>query len=340
MYKKGRVCMTKNDTKYLHAAARVHSLENQMISRQDLLKAIEAASAEEAFKVLSGKGMFRDFAMKDYEKAFERELKETYRLVEDITDQSQITCIFRYPADGHNLKVYAKSQMTEEDFEGLYKETGTFSVETMKEELTAKRFDKVPEELGQAALYAMDRLAKTRDPQIASIIIDNAVLELISKKAEEIGNPLLMEYAAAKIDLINIETAARLMRMKKESYEVQNMLASGGSISPADISGEFTAGYEGLNRLVDRAGKKRRLEKSIAALKQGQPLSVLEENLDGCFQDLFDKAKVIPFGLEPVIAFLYQKEREIRATRLVLAAKLFGLPKERLAERIRYIYAD
>ena len=68
--------MTKNDTKYLHAAARVHSLENQMISRQELLKAIEAASPEEAFKVLSGKGMFRDFSMKEYEKALEQELKE------------------------------------------------------------------------------------------------------------------------------------------------------------------------------------------------------------------------------------------------------------------------
>lgn len=332
--------MTKNDTKYLHAAARVHSLENQMISRQELLKAIEAASAQEAFKVLSGKGLFRDFPMKEYEKALEQELKETYQLAENITGKSQITCIFRYPADGHNLKVYAKSQATEGDFEQLYKETGTFSPETMKQELTAKRFDKIPGKLGQAALYAMERLAKTRDPQIASIIIDNAVLELISEKAHEIGNPLLIEYAASKIDLINIETAIRLMRMKKEPYQVRKMLAEGGTLSPADISGEFSAGYEGMLRLTDRAGKKKRMEKSIAALKQGQPLSVFEENLDACFKDLFDRAKIIPFGLEPVIAFLYQKEQEIRAVRLVLAAKLFGLPKDRIAERVRYIYAD
>lgn len=332
--------MTKNDTKYLHAAARVHSLENQMISRQELLKAIEAVSAQEAFKVLSGKGLFRDFSMKEYEKALEQELKETYQLAEDITGKSQITCIFRYPADGHNLKVYAKSQVTEGDFEQLYKETGTFSPETMKQELTAKRFDKIPGKLGQAALYAMERLAKTRDPQIASIIIDNAVLELISEKAHEIGNPLLIEYAASKIDLINIETAIRLMRMKKEPYQVQKMLAEGGTLSPADISGEFSAGYEGMLRLTDRAGKKKRMEKSIAALKQGQPLSVFEENLDACFKDLFDRVKIIPFGLEPVIVFLYQKEQEIRAVRLVLAAKLFGLPKDRIAERVRYIYAD
>lgn len=332
--------MAKNDTKYLHAAARVHSLENQMISRQELLKAIEAASAEDAFKTLSGKGMFRDVSMKDYEKAFERELKETYQLVEDMTEQSEITYIFRYPADGHNLKVFAKAQIAGGSFDHLYKETGTFSPETMREELAAKRFDKVPKKLGQAAISAMEQLAKTRDPQVASILIDNAVLELMSEKARQIGNPLLEEYTVSKIDLVNIETAVRLMRMKKEAYQVQKMLAPGGSLSPADISGAFSAGYEGIARLVDRAGKKRRLEKSVAALKQGQPLSVFEENLDGCFKDLFDKAKIIPFGLEPVIAFLYRKEREIRAARLVLAAKLFGLAKEQIAERIRYIYAD
>lgn len=332
--------MTKNDTKYLHAAARVHSLENQMISRQDLLKAVEAATADDAFKTLSGKEMFRNISMKEYEKAFERELQKTYRLVEDITDHSQVTYIFRYPADGHNLKVFVKSQMLERDVRQLYKNTGTFSPEKMEQELSEKRFDQVPEQLGQAALLAMERLAKTRDAQIVDILIDKAVLDLMHRKAEQIGNPLLKEYVASRIDLINIETAVRLMRMKKDAYEAQNIFASGGTIDPTDINEGFAAGYDGMMRLLDKAGQKRRMEKSISALKQGQPLTVFEENLDGCFQDLFDKAKVIAFGLEPVVAFLYLKEREIRAARLVLVSKLFDIPKEQISERLRCIYAD
>lgn len=332
--------MTKNDTKYLHAAARVHALENQMISQQELLKAIEAAGAQEAFKSLSGKEMFRDFSLNDYEEAFEQELVRTYRLVESITDQSGVTQVFRYPADGHNLKVYVKAKAAGGNFDHLYKGTGTFSVQQMEEELASRRFDHVPESLGQAALDASDRLAKTRDSQIVDIVIDKAVLSLMRKDAEKIGNPLLVEYVALKIDLINIETAVRLMRMKKDAYEVKRIFAEGGTIAPSDISEGFSAGYEGIARLVDKAGRKRRMGKSISALKQGQPLTVFEQNLDGCFKDLFDKARVIPFGIEPVIAFLYLKEQEIRACRLVLVSKIYGLPKDQIAERVRYIYAD
>ena len=332
--------MKNNDTKYLHAAARVHALENQMISQQDLLKTIEANSADEAFKSLAGKEMFRDSAQGEYEAAFETDLLRTYEMVENITDKSQVTYIFRYPADGHNLKVYVKGKMAEGDFTHLYKKTGTFSPEKMEEELAAKRFDRVPAKLGEAALEATDRLAKTKDSQIVDIIIDKAILALMREKAEELGNPLLKEYVSAKVDLINIETAARLIRMKKDAYEVRRIFADGGTIDAKDIDEGYSSGYEGINRLLDKANKKRRLDKSVPALKQGEPLTVFEQHLDGCFKDLFDKAKVIPFGLEPVIAFLYLKEREIRATRLVLVSKIFGLPKEQIAERLRYIYAD
>lgn len=332
--------MEKNDTKYLHAAARVHALENQLISQQDLLKAIEAATAEDAFKSLAGKEMFKEASAGDYEAAFEADLTRTYQLLENITDQSEVTYIFRYPTDGHNLKVYVKAKAAEGDFTHLYKNTGTFSIQQMETELSVGRFEHVPERLGTAALEAADQLAKTRDSQIVDIIIDKAVLRLMKEKAKALGNDLLVQYVEAKIDLINIETAVRLIRMKKDAYEVRRIFAEGGTIDPQDINEGYSAGYEGIGRLLDKAGKKRRMEKSVPALRHGEPLTVYEQNLDGCFKDLFDKAKVIPFGLEPVIAYLYLKERELRATRLVLVSKSFGIPKEQIAERLRYIYAD
>lgn len=332
--------MIKDDAKYLHAAARVHALESRMISQQDFLKAIEAANVEDAFKILAGKEMFREFSVKNYETALQQDLKKTYEMVEGITGKSEITYIFRYPTDGHNLKVYAKGQLLEKSFENLYKYTGTFSPEKMEEEILAKRFDSMPEILGKAVLEAMHRLAITKDSQIADILIDKAVLSIMGRKAQEIGNPLLIEYVGVKIDLINIETAIRLMRMKKDAIQVKHIFAEGGTIEPENIKESFSSGYEGIVRLLDRAGKTQRLEQSISALKQGKPLTVFEQNLDACFKDLFDKAKVIPFGLEPVIVFLYLKEREIRAARMVLVSKSYNLPKEQIAERIRYMYAD
>ena len=66
---------------------------------------------------------------------------------------------------------------------------------------------------------------------------------------------------------------------------------------------------------------------------------VFEEQEDGCFRDLFEKARIVPFGIEPVITYLYLKNQEIRACRMVLVSKLYNLQKEKIAERVEYIYA-
>lgn len=332
--------MRYKDTDYLHAAARVAYLENQLITKEDLLKAIDAETAREAFRLLSGRQIFRDHDMGDYEKAFEENLADTYRLIEEITGELGITSIFRYPIDGHNLKVMIKDKLAPGDFSGLYKTGGTVSAETMKRELDDSRFEEVPELLGEAGLAAADQLAKTRDSQIVDLMIDKAVIALMGKKAEELSCQALTEYVTAKIDLINIKSALRLLRMKKDTYTAARVFAEGGSFSVKELEEAYTMGYDGLKELAGRTAQSERLTGAVTLVKQGQSIAVFEQQEDGCFKDLFDKTRVIPFGIEPVITFLYLKEQEIRACRLVLVSKLFGIPKEQIAERVRYIYAD
>lgn len=332
--------MRYKDTDYLHAAARVTYLENQLITREDLLKAIDADSAKDAFRLLSGRNIFKDHDMKDYELAFEANLTEHYDLIEDITGELGLTYMFRYPVDGHNMKVMIKSKALEGDFTGLYKTGGTVSAEIMQMELDQERFRETPKLLGQAGLEAADQLAKTRDSQIVDIIIDKAVIALMSQKAEELECEALTEYVTAKIDLINIKSALRLLRMKKDSFAAARIFAEGGSFTVKEMDEAYTMSYDGIKALAARIPQSERITEAINMVKQGQSIAAFEQQVDGCFKDLFDKTKVIPFGIEPVIAFMYLKDQEIRACRLVLVSKMFGLPKGQIAERLRYIYAD
>ncbi|MEG0829279.1 MAG: V-type ATPase subunit [Anaerovoracaceae bacterium] len=332
--------MENKDTQYLHAAARVSSLENQLITQQELVKAIEAPSAEEAYKGLSNKELFKGFALKEYEAAFEKNLKESYALIEKITNGLGLTNIFRYPSDGHNLKVLVKAKEAGGDFSYLFKHDGTVPLEVLQAELDNEKFDKLPRALGEAALQAMDQLAKTKDAQTVDLTVDKVVIKLMVEKAEEIGNPLLTQYVKAKVDLININTALRLIGMKKDAYEVRSIFCPGGTLSPRDIEENYSSGYEGINKLIDKAGHGKRLLASVNAIKQGETITAFEQNLDGCFKDLLSRSRIIPFGIEPIIGYLYLKDREIRATRMVLASKVFDIPKEQIGERLRYIYAE
>lgn len=332
--------MRYKDTDFLHASARVTYLENQLITKDDLLKAADAENSSEAFRILSGKNLFRDHGIDDYEKAFEESLSETYSLIEEITGEMGITHIFRYPVDGHNLKVMIKDKAADGDYSGIYKSGGIVDISVMKTEMDSGEFDQMPGILGEAGVEARDALAKTGNPQTVDLMIDKAVISLMNEKAEAIDSDALSEYVKAKIDLMNIKSALRLLKMKKDTHNASKAFAEGGSFSVRELEEAYAFGFDGIKALTEKTAQSERIPEAVAQIKQGSSIGVFEQQADGCFRDLFEKARVIPFGIEPVIAFLYLKEQEIRACRLVLVSKLFDIPKDIITERLRCIYAD
>ena len=162
----------------------------------------------------------------------------------------------------------------------------------------------------------------------------------MGKKAAEINCECLTDYVIARIDLTNIRSALRLLKMKKDNYTASKVFAEGGSFSIKELGEAYSMGYDGMKKLAERIPQSERMTEAVSLVKQGQSIEVFEQQADGCFRDFFEKARIVPFGIEPVLTYLYLKEQEIRACRLVLVSKLYELPKEEIAERVRYIYAN
>lgn len=332
--------MRRKDTDYLHAAARTAYMENKLITEDELVKAAGADSAAEAFRLLSGKGIFRGRSIERYEEAFEENLTEAYALIEEMTQELGLTYIFRYPIDGHNMKVMVKGRAAKGDFSELYKSGGTVEAAVMAEELDKGYFSHVPEALGEAGLDAADRLARTRDPQEAAFVIDRAVVRLMSEKAEELACGAVTEYVTVKIDYMNIGAALRLLRMKADAYTAKAAFAQGGSFTVKELERAYTMGYEGVGRLAEGLAGSQGFVKVVDMIRRGGSMGLLRQHEDERIRGLFEKNRTVPFGIEPILTFLYLKEREIRGCRLLLTSKLFGIPTEQILERLRYIYAD
>ena len=49
-------------------------------------------------------------------------------------------------------------------------------------------------------------------------------------------------------------------------------------------------------------------------------------------------AKIIPFGVEPFLAYIYAKETEIKIIRIIMVGKLNNIAAEVIRERLRDIY--
>lgn len=332
--------MRYKDTDYLHASVRAAYLENLLVSREEMMKAAGASSLQDAFRLLSGKPLFKNSSAGQYEDTFEEALGESYKLVEEMTRDMGLTYIFRYPIDGHNMKVMIKSRKAAGDFSGLYKTGGTVDVRVMADELGKGSFHHVPEAVGEAGLEAVTLLAETGDPQTVDIAIDRAVMADMVRKAAEIDFALLTEYAVARVDLTNIRSALRLLRIKADVYKAARVFAEGGSFTLKELKEAYTMGYAGIAALTGRLTRPDGLTEAVESIKQGGSLGLFEQQAERCFGELFERASREPFGIGPVMAFLYHREREIRACRFVLTSKLFNIPAEQIAERLGYFYAD
>ena len=55
--------------------------------------------------------------------------------------------------------------------------------------------------------------------------------------------------------------------------------------------------------------------------------------------NMMKEAKMIPFGGEPLLAYIYAKETEIKVVRIIMVGKLNNIAEEVIRERLRDIYA-
>ena len=65
---------------------------------------------------------------------------------------------------------------------------------------------------------------------------------------------------------------------------------------------------------------------------------MLEKLVDNFIMNMMKNAKIIPFGVEPLIAYIYAKETEIKIIRIIMVGKLNNISAEVVRERLRDSY--
>ena len=188
----------------------------------------------------------------------------------------------------------------------------------------------------QAVAAARRILAGTRDPQQCDILLDKACYEEMARLAEDCASPFLKGYVRLCADTANLRTAVRVARMGKGSDFLLHVLLPGGSVAesalaaarPEDLGSLFQAGaLEKAARLGARA-----------AQPDGGPLLAFERECDNALTRYVAAAKRVPFGEEPVIAFLHAKDAELTAVRTILSGRRAGLDEAMIWERLRECY--
>ncbi|MDP4109370.1 MAG: V-type ATPase subunit [Bacillota bacterium] len=326
------------ETDFVYANARIRALENNMLTKERLLRMLESKLDEDALKVLSECAYSAVFplSMPGLEEML---LKTRAALFEDALKMSpdrRIVELFLIRYDYHNLKAIIKGASASADYKSSLAFSGRYPCKDLEKMLLESDFRNMPPVMAQAAGEAKDVLAKTSDPQAADIILDRACFDEMLSSAEDMKSAFLIKFVKLSVDSVNLRTAVRLKKMGRGQEFLRRFLLENGTVPASRLFEGVTP--ELLSQVYSGTVFGKAAEAGSAALRGEKGLAALDLECDNAVLSYLKSAKYTAFGEGPLAAYLYAREAELTAVRIVLTGRLKGLPAERVMESLRDTY--
>lgn len=339
---------TLQPTEYLYASARIRSMENRLVGRERTEILIESRTAGEVMDRLA------EFGIKPAEEAEHlipageavsaaREamllavLREAYTEVEAAVPDPALFRYFRYPYDCNNIKAALKCAIRGIPAEDMLFDFGTVPADGVETLLREGKYESFPPHMAAAIPVARDAYDRTGDPRRIDTVLDNACYADMLAAAEETGDETLLLWVRTRIDLTNLVTTLRILRMGMgaagEAF-LSEALPTGGTLESSFFS---KACAEGESYLWDSLSPTAYYR--LAQVEgDPRPLSAVEKACDDLYMNLVREGARVPFGAPVAGGYLIGCETSVKNIRIILAAKDAGLDTTVLRERVRLSY--
>lgn len=319
---------------YPYAVARIRVLEKNLLSKQILNNMADAKNADDALKVLKDAG-YGDSTEKtdvyEYENLLVNEAKKTYSLMEELLPNENIFGIFLYKNDYHNLKVLLKQEVSGVDGSKYLSYNGTIDIDTLKRCMLDRNFSEISETMADAVKEALEAYSRTQNGQIIDIILDRAVYKSMLEAAKDSKNEFVLKLVQIMCDITNLKTFLRIRRMKKSFSLFLDAYLEFGTIDIDLFSEAFKAEHPENNFYSTVYG-------NLCEQGFSQSFTEFEKLCDNFQIEYIKKAKYISLTIEPLIAYVFAKESEIKMARIIMTSKLNKIDTEIIKERLRESY--
>ena len=333
------------DTDYLYGSARVRAMEGRLISRDRIEHMLEARSTEEIVAMLPDLGFTLRYAGEDKTGDLLREetllsaLADGYRELDRMDGERGLCDFLQYPYDCNNIKAAIKCAFRGIDPDGMmFDGIGTLSRDAVKTAFAEKRYEAFPPEMARAIPEAEESFAKTGNPQKVDLILDRACYGDMLRAAKSTGVPYAVELVETRIDLVNLVSCLRLIRMNTGEAArafLSEVFLEGGTMSLSFLEDGLKEGEVVLaERLLSSAYS------PLASLLEGgqTPLNIIEKRADDLWLEQAGKSRYAPFGAEVLLGYAIALEYEVKNIRILLAGKDAGLAPDVIRERLRKSY--
>lgn len=318
---------------YPYAVARIRVLEKNLLTKQTMYQMADDRAVSGCLRTLADAGYEGALEVDphDFEKVLSTELEKTYAIIRELVPEEKFIEVFLYKNDYHNLKVLIKQEVSGLNGEKYLVNGGTIPLAELRKALLERSYGSLPLIMRDAIAEAFDSFSKTQSGQMIDIVLDKAVFKQMEETADASKNEFVMKYVSKICDLTNLKSFLRIRNMKKPFLAFSTAFLEGGDISLPTFSKAFALDNPSGNFKATAYG-----EVCEAGMHRG--FTVFEKLCDDYIMDYIKSAKYMALSLEPLIAYLYAKESEIKTVRIILTSKLNGIDSRVIKERVREAY--
>ncbi|MGE5630232.1 MAG: V-type ATP synthase subunit C [Caulobacteraceae bacterium] len=331
-----------SENKYLYSVTRVRALETKLLDKAKIERMVDAKNADEVIKILyetDYAGSISEMkGIEDYETVLSKELSKTYEVMREISPAPELTDIFLFRYDIHNLKTLLKSSFLGEENDALLSSIGTIPLQKLKEMVKEKDFTDLDPMVRERVEEVVNEFTVNPDPQMIDIVLDRCLYNLMYKVANKNRSSFLTDYIAAQIDLANIKSFIRVKSMGYGRDFLNRVILQNGKLDYAFFNDIFE---EPVDVLIERLAFKDYnyvVEEGISSYQKTKSLTRYEKLSDDFLFEIAKKGKYVAFGIEPLIGYLMAKENEIKIIRMIMVGKINEIPNELIRERLRDVY--
>lgn len=316
---------------YPYAVARIRVLEKNLITKQTYNQMAEAKSIEDCLRTLTEVGYNATENPREFETVLSQEMEKTYNVLRDLVPEEKFVDVFLYKNDYHNLKVLLKEEVSGISGEKYFIDGGTISVETLKKALTNRSYTELPKIMGDSIAEAFDFYHKTQNGQTIDIVLDKGAFKQMKETAVKSNNAFIQGYVTKLCDLTNLKSFLRIRNMKKPFEAFLNVFVNGGAIGTDLFAQAFQS---------ETAAQSFKATAYSQVCEEGMPkgFTVFEKLCDDYMMNFIKSAKYMPLTLEPLVAYLYAKESEVKTVRIIMTSKINHIDVDVIKERVREAY--
>lgn len=307
------------------ALGRISVLSTHLLSASQLRRIAEAGSTKEAQKLLLETGYGenaateQELATGEIDFIIRGQLQLTRKRIKELTPDPELTGLFLLPVDTHNIKALLKARLLGISADEILRDGGNFPLDTLKDMIQTKYYEDLPPVYCDTLNEIEAELGREADPLVFSAMVDGAMFrhaKAVMDEKHEKG--FIRAYFSLWADFQNTLSLIRAQNLHWELSQLRLVLVDAGEIPRTVFEECLDTPPEQLGARLNQGAHGADLVQAINEFAQTGELGIIARRMQEGKMQIIRLAKWETDSLGPIVGYLFAREAEAEALRLIL----------------------